>query len=289
MTPGQASDAPHGSRGVPSGSWLTASHPGASAPRPSASRSSKPRCASSASTATRARRSSTIAAELGIAKGSIFQHFGSKAGLFFETYKRAVTALPAWLDAPPKIVDQGFFAIVDYWLRRTEHLVHEDYVPYRVVADRRVRDRRPHTEARHQLRFMVSEDPYGTLDFVEYGIRRGEVRDDIDMELIVSMVDWMSGAPAGRARHRGTRSRPVPPLAAPARAPEDPDRAVRDPASERDRDGRRTGGSGGGDGLSDLTLRSVVSTVQRCLVEAIDLGLSPAGIGVLRPRDRGRH
>ena len=31
-----------------------------------------------------------LAREVGIAKGSIFQHFGSKAGLFLATYKRAV-------------------------------------------------------------------------------------------------------------------------------------------------------------------------------------------------------
>jgi AcrR family transcriptional regulator len=30
-----------------------------------------------------------LARELGIAKGSIFQHFGSKAGLFLATYERA--------------------------------------------------------------------------------------------------------------------------------------------------------------------------------------------------------
>ncbi|HET6715081.1 MAG TPA: TetR/AcrR family transcriptional regulator, partial [Actinomycetota bacterium] len=41
-----------------------------------------------------------IAIELGIAKGSIFQHFGSKSGLFLQAYKRAVLTLPAWLDAP---------------------------------------------------------------------------------------------------------------------------------------------------------------------------------------------
>jgi len=40
----------------------------------------------------------------------------------------------------------------------------------------------------------VSEDPYGTLEFVEFGIARGEVRDDIDLEMIVSMVDWLSGS-----------------------------------------------------------------------------------------------
>src|SRR3990172_7551187 len=41
-----------------------------------------------------------MAIELGIAKGSIFQHYGSKAGLFFEAYKKAAMSLPAWLDAP---------------------------------------------------------------------------------------------------------------------------------------------------------------------------------------------
>ena len=131
-----------------------------------------------------------IAARLGIAKGSIFQHFGSKAGLFFEAYKRAVTSLPAWLDAPQDVLAAGFFPTVSYWLERTEHLVREDYVPYRVSligsygVDLALK--------RDINRFLVSEDPYGTLEFVEFGMRRGEVRDDIDLEMIVSMVDWLS-------------------------------------------------------------------------------------------------
>jgi len=74
-----------------------------------------------------------IAVGRSIAKGSIFQHFGSKAGLFFETYKRAVSSLPAWLDAPKEVLDQGFFSTVVYWLERTEHLIREDRVPYRVA------------------------------------------------------------------------------------------------------------------------------------------------------------
>ena len=37
-----------------------------------------------------AARVGDIASALGIAKGSIFQHFGSKDGLFFEVYKKAV-------------------------------------------------------------------------------------------------------------------------------------------------------------------------------------------------------
>jgi hypothetical protein len=40
-------------------------------------------------------------------------------------------------------------------------------------------------------RFMRSEDPYGTLEFVEFGVRRGEVRGDVDVEMIASMLDWL--------------------------------------------------------------------------------------------------
>ena len=133
-----------------------------------------------------------IAHELGIAKGSIFQHFGSKAGLFFESYKQAVTSLPAWLDAPQDVQDRGFFAVVMYWLERTEHLVHEDWIPYRVAL---IGNYGTDLVLKRDInRFLVSEDPYGTLEFVEYGIARGEVRDDIELEMIVSMVDWLAGS-----------------------------------------------------------------------------------------------
>jgi TetR/AcrR family transcriptional regulator len=133
-----------------------------------------------------------IAAELGIAKGSIFQHFGSKSGLFFEAYKKAVMALPAWLDAPQDVRDEGFFATVRYWLGRTEHLVKEDWVPYRVAL---IGNYGTDLDLKRDInRLLVSEDPYGTLEFVEWGQQRGEVRDDVDLEMIVSMVDWLSGS-----------------------------------------------------------------------------------------------
>src|SRR5258708_5381698 len=44
-----------------------------------------------------------IATELGIAKGSVFQHFGSKDRLFFAAYKKAVASFPAYLDAPAEV------------------------------------------------------------------------------------------------------------------------------------------------------------------------------------------
>jgi TetR/AcrR family transcriptional regulator len=131
-----------------------------------------------------------IALELGIAKGSIFQHFGSKAGLFLAAYKRAVTSLPAWLDAPADVVDRGFWEVLDYWLRRTEHLVREDWVPNRVALIGNYGT--DLTLKRDINRFLVSEDPYGTLDFVEFGQARGEVRADVDAEMLASMLDWVA-------------------------------------------------------------------------------------------------
>jgi TetR/AcrR family transcriptional regulator len=131
-----------------------------------------------------------IATELGIAKGSIFQHFGSKSGLFLEVYKQAVSSLPAWLDAPADVLEQGFFATVNYWLERTEHLIAEDWIPYRVSL---IGSYGSDLSLKRDIgRFLVSEDPYGTLEFVEFGIARGEVRDDVDLEMVVSLVDWLS-------------------------------------------------------------------------------------------------
>jgi len=40
-------------------------------------------------------------------------------------------------------------------------------------------------------RFLISEDPYGTVSFVRFGLERGELRKDMDIEMIVSILDWM--------------------------------------------------------------------------------------------------
>ncbi|MEX0755870.1 MAG: TetR/AcrR family transcriptional regulator [Actinomycetota bacterium] len=131
-----------------------------------------------------------IASELGIAKGSIFQHFGSKSGLFFEAYKKAVFAMPAWLDAPESVLEEGFFSTVLYWLKRTEHLIQDDWVPNRVLL---IGNYGTDLQLKREInRFLVSEDPYGTLDFVEYGIGREEVRRDVDLDMVVSMLDWLA-------------------------------------------------------------------------------------------------
>ena len=56
-----------------------------------------------------ATRIEDIATELSIAKGSVFQHFGNKEGLFLAAYKKAVASFSAYLDAPPAVTARGFF------------------------------------------------------------------------------------------------------------------------------------------------------------------------------------
>jgi TetR/AcrR family transcriptional regulator len=135
-----------------------------------------------------AARVGDIAAALGIAKGSVFQHFGSKDGLFFEVYKRAVRSFPKYLDAPAEVQQAGFFEVLRYWLIRTEHLLREDWIPYRIsLLGNYGTDL---TLKREINRFLIAEDPYGTVPFVRFGLERREVRKDLDMEMVVSILDW---------------------------------------------------------------------------------------------------
>jgi TetR/AcrR family transcriptional regulator len=130
-----------------------------------------------------------IAADVGVAKGSVFQHFGSKEGLFLAAYKRATASLPTYLDAPEDVQEAGFFAVIRYWLERTQHLVHEDWVPYRVtLIGNYCSDLRLKQEIN---RYLSEEDPYGTIRFIQFGIRRNDVRSDIDVDLVVSLTDWL--------------------------------------------------------------------------------------------------
>src|SRR5271169_3964007 len=135
-----------------------------------------------------AARVGDIAAALGIAKGSIFQHFGSKDGLFFEVYKRAVRSFSKYLDAPADVRAAGFFDVLYYWLARTEHLLREDWIPYRVSL---LGNYGTDLTLRKEInRFLVAEDPYGTVPFVRFGLQRGELRPDLDQDMMVSILDW---------------------------------------------------------------------------------------------------
>jgi TetR/AcrR family transcriptional regulator len=134
-------------------------------------------------------RAEAIAVAAGVSKGAVFGYFGSKAGLFLAAYQAATRTFSEYLDAPAEVLEQGFFATISYWLAHTPHMIHDDWIPYRVVligsycADLALK--------REICKYMRREDPYGTREFVRFGIERGEIRRDIETELIVSQVDWL--------------------------------------------------------------------------------------------------
>ena len=130
-----------------------------------------------------------IAREAGVAKGAVFGYFTSKAGLFLAAYQAAARSFSSYLEAPPDVRAQGFFAVIQYWLARTPHLVHEDWVPYRVTL---IGNYCSSLQLRREItQFLLREDPYGTQAFVRFGIDRGEIRRDIDVKMVVSLVDWL--------------------------------------------------------------------------------------------------
>jgi len=134
-------------------------------------------------------RMEDLATALGIAKGSIFQHFGTKERLFIQVYQTAVRKFARYLDVPEEVRQQGFFTILKHWLTRTDHLLREDWIPYRIqllglyATELSVK--------REINRFHVNEDPFGMVDFVRYGLERNELRRDMEIDVIVSFVGWM--------------------------------------------------------------------------------------------------
>src|SRR5271169_6508630 len=115
-----------------------------------------------------AARVGDMANQLGIAKGSIFQHFGSKDGLFFEAYKSALHTLPPYLDVPAEVKNAGFFAVVRHRLSLSPQFLEKYRVPYRIVllgnygSDLNLKKR--------IIRFVAAEDPLGTAKLVKMGI-----------------------------------------------------------------------------------------------------------------------
>jgi len=135
-----------------------------------------------------AARIEDIASELDIAKGSVFQHFKSKDGLFLEAYKKAVRSFPKYMEAPEEYLNQGFFEVLRYWLGRTERMVRDNWASYRIYL---IGNYGTDLALRREInRFLVAEDPYGWNEYVRYGLRRGELRDDLDQEMIGSMLEW---------------------------------------------------------------------------------------------------
>jgi AcrR family transcriptional regulator len=135
-----------------------------------------------------AARVEDIAEQLGIAKGSVFQHFKSKDGLFFEAYKKAVQSFPKYMQTPAGVRERGFFELLRYWLARTENMVRDNWSSYRIYL---IGNYGTDLALRREInRFLVAEDPYGWREFVSFGVSQGELRSDLDVDMIGSILEW---------------------------------------------------------------------------------------------------
>lgn len=137
-----------------------------------------------------------IAARVGITKGAVLRHFGSKEQLFVATYKYVMASSSSWLDVPPDVLTAGFFAVLEYWLHSTSDRS-ADSLPMRMYfLGRDGGDR----GAQQQInRFLRSEDPDRTMEFVEFGMERGEISDVHDPYLVAAMIDWVMDGYQGSA------------------------------------------------------------------------------------------
>jgi len=118
----------------------------------------------------------------------VFQHFKSKDGLFFEAYKKAVQSFPKYMQAPPAARDRGFFELLRYWLGCTENMVRDNWSSYRIYL---IGNYGTDLALRREInRFLVEEDPYGWREFVSFGVNRGELRTDLDVDMIGSILEW---------------------------------------------------------------------------------------------------
>src|SRR5208282_2668247 len=82
----------------------------------------------------------------------------------------------------------GFFAFLLYWLAPTENMVRDNWSSYRIYL---VGNYGTDLALRREInRFLVLEDPYGWREFVSFGIKREELRTDLDVDMIGSILEW---------------------------------------------------------------------------------------------------
>ena len=138
-----------------------------------------------------AARIEEIAAEAGVSKGAVFGYFETKAGLFLAAYQAAARSFPAYLDAPaggPR--GRASSRSCGYWIERhpAPHPRGLDPVPGH--PDRQLLRGAAAAPGDHPVPGRARTRT-ARRAFVRFGIDRGEVRQDIDPRMIVSMVDWL--------------------------------------------------------------------------------------------------
>ncbi len=134
-------------------------------------------------------RMQDLAKELGIAKGSIFQHFGTKKRLLLEALRSTVSFHQTYLDAPTDVVNKGFFATLRYWFEWADSMSPEEWIGFRLWI---IGTHATGLDVRREIsRLWRTEDPPGALAFIRFGIERGQVRTDIDPGMLAKTLNLM--------------------------------------------------------------------------------------------------
>ena len=137
-----------------------------------------------------------IASVVGITKGAVLRHFRSKEKLFVEAYKYVMRDNHSWLDVPAEILSDGFYAIIGYWFstaadRSIDSLPLRMYFLGRSCGD---------LSAQREInRYLRSEDPDRTVEFVEFGMAQGAIGSDNDPLLAAALLDWAMDGYQGAA------------------------------------------------------------------------------------------
>ncbi len=126
---------------------------------------------------------SRVVAELGIAKGSVYQYFADKADLHHHLVTLAEARLLAELDASPA-PDADFFTVVLHLMTRTADAAAR-FPRETALLERAYRDGAAsgHPRARHAR----------LLPLVRTAQQRGELRRDVDPELLALVADAVVG------------------------------------------------------------------------------------------------
>jgi AcrR family transcriptional regulator len=136
-----------------------------------------------------ATRLEDVAVRVGLSRPAVLRHFSSKEELFIAVYKHVMVRVPTWFSEPDEVLEQGFYEVLRYWFGRATK-GDSSTLPYRIYYIGRYCCEMSTQKA--VADFTRSEDPERTLEFVEWGMRRGEVDPSLDRYLAAAFIEWVA-------------------------------------------------------------------------------------------------
>ena len=130
----------------------------------------------------------TMVENLGIAKGSIFQYFGNKEGLFNFVFSKALFMVKGHLrNVRDKTKEQDFFTRLEAIIFSGTELIQRHPRIYALYT--KVRFERKIGFSAHLLASLKQESFKFLTELLEEGIARGELRPDLNISAAVFIID----------------------------------------------------------------------------------------------------